>query len=369
MTFVKSASDENNTSIAYYRFPVAKDTVIAATATGISFEVRSSGNDTLVSVFIANNELDIETGWEAAFQTGSGAWRKVSLSWDDFVLNYKPWSTDVGVSVNQYKPTPEDVAYIAFGRGNHFHDDYPERWQFDIRKLRLEFNQEQDSVPSQFPHQLAKLKKRTGEKQNINVLLLGDSLTATNKENSWGHRFIARLANAYGIEATVHNAAVPGHTTRGGYIVLERSLLGMPEPDLVCMLYGANDAKGIGISSGSEPMTARDMQFYYEDLIDRVRTMTHGNADLLLLTGNPRYTTKGGPDSAFIVEEILDGIIAAASSRDVFLINTFCEYTALSNDDIARYVKDTVHPSEAGIDFLASLAFDAVVEEIHKEAK
>ena len=340
-------------SIAYCVMPMKG---VEAGSAGISFEIRGDGNALLGSVMVGSDRI-VTRAYEATFVIGDEQWRKVVVRWDDFVPNYKPWDKGI-TSIEKPVPDAGSVTHIAFGRGNHFHRYDTEPWRFEIRNIRQEPQLPPRPAIGPYPTGLSRTRALIDAKEPVNILLLGDSITEFGKDRSYGHHMAEKLEERFGVTVNVVNAGVGGHSVRGGRLVLKRSLRMMPEPDLVCIMYGANDAKAVPAG-----LTADIFQSQVEALIDDVRRSTGGHPDILLLTGLPRLD-KERTKTAGIVEPIVPGIKAAAKTRGAALADPFSVYLKFSQDEIDAYYKDTIHPNAEGFRFLGSIVFESVVEQL-----
>jgi lysophospholipase L1-like esterase len=165
------------------------------------------------------------------------------------------------------------------------------------------------------------------------------------------------ITKQFGSKVNVVNCGIGGHTVRGGCIVLPRSLRTMPKPDLVCLLYGANDCKAVTPQSCFGP---KAFQSQIEKLINEVRAGTGGKADILLINGVPRLEKKGRLKSSGAVEKIVDGVKAAAAAKDTAYLDTFNVYLKLDPQKRIKYYRDTIHQQDAGQRFIGDLMFKEI---------
>ena len=292
-------------------------------------------------------------GYEAIFPLDSSEWKTITLRWDVFVQNYLPWSTKLPRNDTTSVIDPNKIALIGFGFGRYLHHFYPAQASFQIRNIRL---QEKIPVvrPKAFTQGWSHTKSLLAQKKPIKILLMGDSLTDFAGDRSYGYHLGQKIKKSWGSDCEVINAAVAGHSSRGGLIVLPRSLRAMPNPDLVCILFGANDCKSVGLKPDfNEAVFAANL----EALIDRIRNETGGSADICLINGVPRLKEVGGASSGE-VERIVNGVKVAAEHEKTAFVNTFDAYLALSAVDKKNYYKDTVHQTPAGWELLGRLVFD-----------
>jgi len=324
-------------------------------ANGISFEIKGNGSKNYASVFLGYMKY-ITNGYGAAFPLDSKQWKKVSIRFDDFVQNDKPWGVRGKMNINTLKLDPAKVNYLAFGRGNHFHKFYPKTCSFEIRDIKLEKNISKKEV-KQFSKGLTRTNSLLKNNKPLNILLLGDSITDHGKDKSFAYYCGKMLTKKYGSKIKVANCGIGGHSVRGGTIVLPRSIRTMPNPDLVCIFYGANDCKA---ANGESGFNAKTFQLQIEKLIDGVRIATDGKADILVINGVPRLDKKR-TQSLKIVENIADGSKAAASAKQAAFLDTLSVFAEMSQDEWNKYYKDTIHQNASGLEFIGKLMYNKII--------
>lgn len=324
-------------------------------AEGISFEVKGDGSRYYASIFLSCGKF-VHSGYEAVFLLSSTEWTKISIRFRDFVENHKPWSVAGRMDVQTLQINPANVSTIGFGRGNHFHKFYPTESSFSIRNIQLEQHMPDNTIATYtygMENTLAKLKK----KQPVKILLLGDSITDFGKDESYAVYCGRKLKEKFGSDIVVENCGVGGHSVRGGEIVLPRSLRAMPDPDMVCIFYGANDCKAVSDESGFDE---RVFQLQVERLVDKVRQETNGKADILLINGVPRLN-KERMQSTGEVERISGAFRHVAAEKDTGFLDTMSVYRSLSKKEWDTYYKDTIHQNAKGLAHIGLLMYDGVV--------
>jgi lysophospholipase L1-like esterase len=162
-----------------------------------------------------------------------------------------------------------------------------------------------------------------------------------------------------GVDCQVANAGIGGHSARHGLIVLPRSMLSMPDPDLVCIMYGANDCKAANPpfekTGFSEAAFARNL----EALVDQVRRLTGGQADVMLLSGVPRLDKPGGTTSG-AVEAIVGAVRRVASEKKTAFCDTVPAFLSLTAAEKQQFYLDTIHQTQAGLEFIGKLVFESL---------
>jgi lysophospholipase L1-like esterase len=346
------AGADNETTVAYYAMPFKG---IEADSTGISFDVRGAGEPVLVSVMVAPDK-SVHIGWEATFFAEGTDWKTVKIRWDQFSPNCKPWNP--GRFVDGTPLEPDTLKFIAFGRGNQFNKDQPAGWAFDVRGIQTESVLPIVEVPKKVSTGLSRTRAIIKQKGHLNILMLGDSITMHGKDQTYGYHFAKKLEEQFGITSSVANAGIGGHTVRGGRVVLKRSLKLMPNPDLVFVMYGANDCKSVQTSG----LTAESFHVQYGALIDDLRIATGGKTDIVVLTGVPRLN-KERTETSGVVEPIVPGVHAVAKSRDLALVDTFPAFLKLTPERVEAYYKDTIHQLPGGQVFMGELAYEQILKQ------
>ena len=329
-------------------------------AAGISFEVRGDGSKTDASIMLGYADTqDVALAFEAIFPLDSTGWTKKMLRWDDFVQNYLAWDPRCTLDHSTTYMDPAQVGIIGFGLGNYLNHHYPAHASFQLRNINL-VGAIPEREPSPFSEGWSQTKAVLSERRELRILLIGDSITEMGGSQSFGHYLGRKIKEAWGSDCEIANCGIGGHSVRGGTIILPRSLRKMPAPELVFVLFGANDVKALGLKPGFNEQTFR-MQI--EALIDKVRSGTRGMADICLLSGVPRLL----PDSvasAGTIEQIVNGVREAATNKKTAFVDTFEAYLHLAPAQKETCYMDTVHLNPAGQKLLGDLIFDRLRSEI-----
>jgi lysophospholipase L1-like esterase len=135
----------------------------------------------------------------------------------------------------------------------------------------------------------------------------------------------------------------------------------MPDPDLVLVFFGANDAKAAGL--GVTPLV---FACHLADLVDRIRIATDGKADVMILSGVPRGQRDGEP-----VSRIVKGAAMAAEQKKTAFCDTYPIFKNLPADEHKRCCPDGLHFSAAGQEKMAEVVFNRICEwtDEHKERR
>ncbi|WDE95207.1 GDSL-type esterase/lipase family protein [Lentisphaera profundi] len=309
----------------------------------LCFEVKGDGSDFLASIFLGTNKFLLDAH-EATFSLSSTHWKQVSINLNDFVQNQKPWSVKSMDGTN-LSPQMDKISTIAFGRGFHYHRFNAPSYFFEIRNIK--FNECTQDPKLALNKGIDKFAKKLKNHQLVKVLLLGDSITEMGAEQS--HFFHAM--NEVKAKASIVNAAIGGHSVRGGDLVLKRSLKKMPQPDLIVIMYGANDCKAMTATSG---FNDRVFEQQLLKLIHKVNDLTQGKSEFLLINGVPRIDAETGV-SQKSVEELTPAYKRIAEQYGLVLCDSMSSYLKLSREDQKKYYRDSVHQNQVGLQFMGQL--------------
>ncbi len=247
---------------------------------GFSFWVKGDGSKSCGGLeLIDGDNFGLRCGY--CFPINSTKWVKVNVAWSDLIPELS------GPLVNPnggYAPS----RFRNFWVGKWY---YWREWpacSYTIERVILEKKIPRDAAdytPKQSgtSRVLAKLKA----KQPITMVTMGDSLSDkrhwSNREKLWSEILAKRLKDAYGSEVTLVNPAIGGTTLSQNVILVPRWLQEAPSPDLVLIWFGGNDW-----DSGVRGPRYKQ---YLQTAVDRVRRLTKGQADVLVMTTLPGLRT------------------------------------------------------------------------------
>lgn len=315
----------------------------------ISFEYKGDGTPYLASVFLGANKYLLDAH-EASFSLDSKEWKTITIPLTEFAINTKPWGVKK-MGLDRLDLSRDKISHVGFGRGFQYHRFNHPSYSFTIRNLKfVDVKKDKNSI---IPKGISKFAKKL-KSGNAKVLLLGDSITEMGKEQS---HFVHAI-NDLNKNAEVANAAIGGHSCRGGQIVLQRSLKKMPKPDLVYIMYGANDCKAITPTSGFDDKVFEQQ---LESLIKSVNTKTAGKSEFILVNGVPRIDPKTGLSKSF-VEPLMPAYERLSKKYNLVLCDTMSVYKKLSREDQQKYYKDSVHQTQEGLKFMGSLIAQSLKE-------
>ncbi|MES2308447.1 MAG: GDSL-type esterase/lipase family protein [Verrucomicrobiota bacterium] len=328
---------------------------------GISFEVKGDGSTFYGSLFLGD-QADVTTlGYEALFPLASTDWQKVTLRWEDFVQNYLPYNKNIVARTSTLNLDPGKIRFLGFGTGCPLYKYYPSSYSLQVRNIRVE---DKISPPPSLSYDqgLSRTISKIKNKQPLKILLLGDSITDLGGDHSYGYFCAKMLKETYGIESQVVNAGIGGQSVRYGTIILPRSLRTMPDPDLVCIMFGANDCKE---TEFRPDFTADTFRQQISALIARVRQGTGGQADIILLSGVPRLDDQKRA-TVGVVEKIAPGIQLAAEQNQTGYVDTLSAYLGLESTFRATFFLDTIHQNPKGLEYIGTQLFQRIKAEMER---
>lgn len=336
----------------------AMDKPVPADANALRFELKGDGSTFLGSVFLGSNK-QLLNQYEASFSLASTDWKSVTIPLKDFARADKPWGVSHAMGEDSVFISNENAKFIGFGRGFQFHKHVHPNYAFSVRNV--EFVQAKLPAPAKIQGGLDQLKKKLEAGEDVNVLLLGDSITYYGKDKSHGFYAFEELKKQYKSKVTIRNGAIGGHSVRGGKIILNRNLAAMPNPDLVFAFYGANDCKAL--EKPEHKFTAEVFEKQLEALLQAVADKTQGAPEFVLINGVPRCD-KESMETRGIVEPLMPAYTNLTKKYDICLVDTMSVFLKLNKEEKLKYYKDTIHQGDVGLQFIGSLIADKLQQEL-----
>jgi lysophospholipase L1-like esterase len=304
-------------------------------AAGISFWVKGDGSDSYGGLEMIDPN-DYALRYAYCFPIDSTEWKKIVIPWRD-ILPETP-AGEIVDPVAGYRPS--QFGNLWFGKWWYWRD-YPAH-SFTVDQIALEPTialDTRDYTPAVggTPRLLAKLKA----KQPVTIVTMGDSLSDkrhwANKPVMWSELLVQKLKDTYGSEVTFVNPAMGGTTLDANLILMPKWLKMTPEPDLVTIWFGFND-----YDSG---MRGRHFADMLRVAVNRIRRMTNGKAEVMIMTTNPaivKWTE---------MEELAEACRSVAAGWKTGLADVSAAFHTAGKDDAARatlYAWDRTHLGEAG---------------------
>ncbi|WDE95220.1 SGNH/GDSL hydrolase family protein [Lentisphaera profundi] len=318
------------------------------TGNAVSFEFKGDGSDFFASVFLSESK-NLVDAHEAIFPLSSTKWQKRVITFEEFARNAKPWNKPKMTEKNIH-PIMESLTYMGFGRGFKYHRYNHPDYSFAIRNFK--FVQAPKVKNLAIKKGIDAFVGKLANDEPVKILLLGDSITEHGKELSHTYHAMQLL----GKKAKVVNAAIGGQTSRGGEIIFERSLRKLPNPDLIVIMYGANDCNNMGEGTGFNDLV---FEKHLMNLINKVNHSTNGKCEFLLINGVPRVD-KETRISENRVEPLLPAIERVSKQYDLILCDTMSRFLANSKEENDQYYKDGIHQNQEGLKFMGEIIAETI---------
>jgi lysophospholipase L1-like esterase len=316
-------------------------------AAGFSFWVKGDGSAHSGCLHVVWNE-DYAQRYDVAFPLSNKDWTKVIVAWSDLTpslsnANSKP------LDPKGDRP-PSKLGAMWVGKWWYWRDCAAH--SFAIDDVRLEPTIEQDTKdyrPAGAP--LARVYAKLKAGMPITVVTMGDSLTDykhnSNQKTNWPTFFKAALKDTYKSDATIDNPAIGGTELRQNLTMIPNWVATTPKPDLVTVCFGGNDWNG---GMRGEMFTAT-----MKEAIQRIRRVTKGEADVLVITTLP------GVETWDTTAELAEACRVAAKDEKAGLCDASAVFHELGKTDKERlYHTDKVHLGKPGQEAMAKAVLDAI---------
>ncbi|NQT88019.1 SGNH/GDSL hydrolase family protein, partial [bacterium] len=176
----------------------------------------------------------------------------------------------------------------------------------------------------------------------ITLVTMGDSLSDSrhwaNRQALWSGLLAKQIEATTRSKVTLVNPAIGGTTLSQNLVLMPRWLKDTPRPDLVTVWFGYND-----FSSGVRGERFAD---YLALAVDRVRRMTSGHADVLLMTTCPAYARWD------TMAEMAEAVRRVAREKHTGLADVAAACHAAGNADAAKaqgfWAPDNTHLGAKG---------------------
>ena len=330
-------------------------------STGIAFEFRGDGSRNFASVLVNNNTNILQRPYEAILPLNNFRWQKIELYWQDFAENIDPASLRNPLNATNTFFQPTYWIHLGFGRSTTLYPLMPESLQFSARNFVPIYDPPPNKTVRRSP-KLKKLKAKLEKQAPINVLLLGDYITALGAKQSYGHYAIKKLADEYGSTVNIINASLDGHSVRSGKIALPWSTAQMPKPDLVSLYYGAEDLPAFN-RQGQLDFSA--FASHFQALITQLDNTLPTPAELVLLNGIPKLSPFNKNLTTGETEQLVPGIRQVAQQTDALFCDTMSMYLVMEPDQRLPLYSDTEIPSPAGNRNLGELMYQCIKNSIN----
>jgi lysophospholipase L1-like esterase len=319
-------------------------------AAGFSFWVKGDGSDTCGGIEFIWNE-DYAQRYDFCFQINGTDWQKITVTWRDLV-NVLPEKSGKYSPLDPAGNAPSKLGRLQFGKWWYWGKQYGKH-SYAIDEFKLEPIIEAPKVvkPSGTPLERVLGKLKAGKP--ITIVTMGDSLTDANhwanRNFNWPTILQKKLQEKYKSVVTIINAAIGGTQLRQGIVIIPRWLHKAPEPDLVTIAYGYND-----YDAG---MRGSNFQATYVECIDRIRHLTNGQADVLVIGTAPAATRWTE------MAELCEAAMKAAAEKNagsVDLHALFHEAGKQNKDGLYSSAQDRTHLGQPGHELVAKAVVDSI---------
>jgi len=325
---------------------------------GMSLWLQGDGSPGFFAVELVDSSFKLR--YAALVPLKDTSWHRVDLPWREFVPElYEASAMPLPLYHPQGGLEGHIVRNFFIGRWWYFLGQFGP-YHVAIDKITLETDlpfDATDYTPATggIPRTLARFQAR----QPVTVVCMGDSITfgvgAGGPPGAYPGKLQALLREHFGYDdIRVVNSGVGGLQVPQGSVLIPRDVVPY-EPDLVTVLYGYNDLAPGGVTPDQFKAAAGV-------LIDRVRRLTKGKAEVLLLTSLPG-TSANGWENLKVGAEVMREL---AREKRTGLCDAGAAFRALGRETlIADYFRsgDPAHPNAKGQDLLARLLLEAVPEQ------
>ena len=195
------------------------------------------------------------------------------------------------------------------------------------------------------------------------VVFFGDSITAgwgVPPEQGWVDMLSSRLlVERPELSLALHNAGVPGNTSRDGFSRLQRDVLSRG-PRLVSVQFGLNDCFPAGYApSGTAQVPLAAYEEAMRNIVARCQDV---GARVLLLTSHPtRLDDESFSGYAAACARYNETVRALAQTHQTALCDIEASWNALAESEVRQFLAlDGVHLSVAGNASYAALVAASV---------
>ena len=320
---------------------------------GFSFWVKGDGSASFGGLeLIDGNDFALRYGY--CFLIDSREWVKITVPWSDLVPELAGPLVDAGHHAQRGRGfAPSRFHPVFFGKWFYWRE-FP-ACSFTIERMALEKHIDRDTndyAPKEpgLPKLLAKLKAR----QPVTIVTMGDSLSDkrhwANREKLWSEELVKKLTAAYGSQVKLVNPAIGGTTLSQNVILIPRWLREAPQPDLVLIWFGGNDW-----DTGVRGLRYKE---YLELAVDRIRRLTKGQAEVLVMTTCPGFAAW---DSR---SELCQAACDVARQRKTGFVDAAGDFhKAGSREEALKrqyWVWDNVHLGPGGHELIAQAVLAAI---------
>lgn len=325
---------------------------------GISLWVKGDGSDGFFALELVDSSF--KHRYAALISLKETTWHRVDLPWREFVPEiYHPSVEPLPLYHPEGGLRPQMIQYLFFGRWFYFLGRFGP-YQVSLDEITLEDDlpfDTTDYTPAE--PGIPRTRARLQAKEPLTIVCVGDSITygvgAGGPRGAYPGKLQALLRERFGYDGVrVVNSGVGGVEVPQGSVLIPRDVVPY-EPDLVTVLYGYND-----LASGA--VTRDQFKTALEVFVDRVRRLTRGRAEVLLVSSLPGTSEEAWERLAVGAEVVRE----VAREKRTGLCDAGAAFRNLGRETlIAQYFRsgDPAHPNPKGQELLARLLLEAIAGE------
>jgi lysophospholipase L1-like esterase len=316
-------------------------------AEALSFWVKGDGSTSWGGLELIDGD-DYALRYGYCFPIDSTEWTKVVMPWRDLLPELA--GPVVGPKGGY---APSKFRNIWFGKWFYWREYPAHAYAIDQVALEKGIDLDRADYTPERPG-AARTLARLKAKQPVTIVTMGDSLSDkrhwANRQVLWSELLVKRLKETYGGEVTLVNPAMGGTTLTQNLIVMPRWLKDTPRPDLVTVWLGFNDW-----DSG---VRGERFKEYLRLAVDRIRRMTKGAADVLLVTTCPAH------DRWDTGKDLEEAARAVAAEKKTALADVAAAFHQVATPAEALqqgyWVDDKVHLGKKGHEVAADVVMKAI---------
>lgn len=316
-------------------------------AAGFSFWVKGDGSTHWGGLeLIDGNDYGLRYGY--CFPIDSTEWTRVVVPWRDLIPEL---AGPLVAAKGGFAPSA--FRNIWFGKWFYWRERPAHSYAIDQVVLEKTIDPDRADATADRAGAARVLAKLKGRKP-VTIVTMGDSLSDkrhwANRQVLWSELLVGKIKEKYGAEATLVNPAIGGTTLTQNLILMPQWLKGTPKPDLVTVWFGFNDW-----DSG---VRGERFKEYLRLAVDRIRRMTGGEADVLLMTTCPAHARWDTPG------EMADAVREVAREKKTALADVAAEFHKVAGPDEALgqgyWVSDKTHLGPKGHEVAAAAVLKAI---------
>ncbi len=315
-------------------------------AAGLSLYVRGDGSTNWAGLELIDRN-DYSLRYACCLPLDSTKWAKVVIPWYDLIPELAGPLID-----SQSGYAPSGFGNFWFGKWFYWRD-YPAH-SFSVDQVALETQVAVQPVVRWEPG-LKRVRSKLQAGQPITIVTMGDSLTDkrhwANQQTLWAELLAAQLKEKSRNSVTLVDPAIGGTTLSQNLILMPRWVRDAPTPDLVTVWFGFND--------WDTGLRRERFKAYLLMGVDRIRRLTDGSADVLLVTTCPAFKRWD------TMRELEEAIKEVATEKQTGLADVAQEFRRLGSAEAALqqgcWAWDNVHLGTNGHKLAASTMLKALL--------